>query len=192
MKSFAVACALVGCALAAPVPEADPSLLLNGGLVGATAYNGLAINGGLALNSGLVGTAYNTVGLAHGAAVATAPVAAVATAPVAAVATAPVAAVAAVPAPAVHTVAHAVTPVIGQRIKAVQTVHAVPTTRLVQSTHHTVHHVPKVDVQKHVTTHTTQHVINHAPVVGGYNAGLVAAVPAVAVADVAAAAVTAA
>merc|ERR1719495_2098389 len=163
MKSFAVACALVGCALAAPVPEADPSLLLNGGLVG---------------------TAYNTVGLAHGAAVATAPVAAVATAPVAAVA--------AVPAPAVHTVAHAVTPVIGQRIKAVQTVHAVPTTRLVQSTHHTVHHVPKVDVQKHVTTHTTQHVINHAPVVGGYNAGLVAAVPAVAVADVAAAAVTAA
>merc|ERR550519_1972152 len=124
MKSFAVACALVGCALAAPVPEADPSLLLNGGLVG---------------------TAYNPVGLAHGAAVATAPVAAVA----------------AVPAPAVHTVAHAVTPVIGQRIKAVQTVHAVPTTRLVQSTHHTVHHVPKVDVQKHVTTHTTQHVINH-------------------------------
>merc|ERR550517_975232 len=173
MKSFAVACALVGCALAAPVPEADPSLLLNGGLV---VNGGLAINGGLALNSGLVGTAYNTVGLAHGAAVATAPVAAVA----------------AVPAPAVHTVAHAVTPVIGQRIKAVQTVHAVPTTRLVQSTHHTVHHVPKVDVQKHVTTHTTQHVINHAPVVGGYNAGLVAAVPAVAVADVAAAAVTAA
>merc|ERR1719422_2086417 len=179
MKSFAVACALVGCALAAPVPEADPSLLLNGGL---------------ALNSGLVGTAYNTVGLAHGA-VAAAPVAAVAAAaPVATVAAAPVATVAAAPvaayaAPAVHTVAHAVTPVIGQRIKAVQTVHSVPTTRLVQSTHHTVHHVPKVDVQKHVTTHTTQHVINHAPVVGGYHAGLVRAVP---VADVAAAAVTAA
>merc|ERR1719422_2677506 len=174
MKSFAVACALVGCALAAPVPEADPSLLLNGGL---------------ALNSGLVGTAYNTVGLAHGA-VAAAPVAAVAAAaPVATVAAAPVAAYAA---PAVHTVAHAVTPVIGQRIKAVQTVHSVPTTRLVQSTHHTVHHVPKVDVQKHVTTHTTQHVINHAPVVGAYTAGLVAAAPAIAVADVAAAAVTAA
>merc|ERR1719300_1155659 len=190
MKSFAVACALVGCALAAPVPEADPSLLLNGGLVGATAY------GGLALNSGLVGTAYNTVGLAHGA-VAAAPVVDVAAAPVATVAAAPVATVAAAPvaayaAPAVHTVAHAVTPVIGQRIKAVQTVHSVPTTRLVQSTHHTVHHVPKVDVQKHVTTHTTQHVINHAPVVGGYHAGLVGAVPAVAVADVAAAAVTAA
>merc|ERR1719300_1076558 len=171
MKSFAVACALVGCALAAPVPEADPSLV---------------INGGLALNSGLVGTAYNTVGLAHGA-VAAAPVVDVAAAPVATVAAAPVATVA-----AVHTVAHAVTPVIGQRIKAVQTVHSVPTTRLVQSTHHTVHHVPKVDVQKHVTTHTTQHVINHAPVVGGYHAGLVGAVPAVAVADVAAAAVTAA
>merc|ERR1719422_2488030 len=174
MKSFAVACALVGCALAAPVPEADPSLLLNGGL---------------ALNSGLVGTAYNTVGLAHGA-VAAAPVAAVAAAPaVATVAASPVAAYAA---PAVHTVAHAVTPVIGQRIKAVQTVHAVPTTRLVQSTHHTVHHVPKVDVQKHVSTHTTQHVINHTPVVGAYTAGLVAAAPAIAVADVAAAAVTAA
>merc|ERR1719300_333228 len=177
MKSFAVACALVGCALAAPVPEADPSLLLNGGLVGATAY------GGLALNSGLVGTAYNTVGLAHGA-VAAAPVVDVAAAPVATVAAAPVATVAAAPvaayaAPAVHTVAHAVTPVIGQRIKAVQTVHSVPTTRLVQSTHHTVHHVPKVDVQKHVTTHTTQHVINHAPVVGAYNAGLVGAVPTV-------------
>merc|ERR1719300_1836444 len=182
MKSFAVACALVGCALAAPVPEADPSLV---------------INGGLALNSGLVGTAYNTVGLAHGA-VAAAPVVDVAAAPVATVAAAPaVATVAAAPvaayaAPAVHTVAHAVTPVIGQRIKAVQTVHSVPTTRLVQSTHHTVHHVPKVEVQKHVTTHTTQHVINHAPVVGGYHAGLVGAVPAVAVADVAAAAVTAA
>merc|ERR1712200_334628 len=59
--------------------------------------------------------------------------------------------------PAVH---HAVSPVIGHRIKAIQTVHTVPTTRLVQSVHHTVHHVPKVTVQKHVTTHTTQHVIN--------------------------------
>merc|ERR1712227_253471 len=48
--------------------------------------------------------------------------------------------------------------------------------------HHQVHHVPQVSVQKHVQTYTTQHVINHAPVVGGYHglAPLAVAAPAVA------------
>merc|ERR1712066_601201 len=31
---------------------------------------------------------------------------------------------------------------------------------------HLVHTAPHVAVQKHVTTHTTHHVINHAPVIG--------------------------
>merc|ERR1712012_1027954 len=50
--------------------------------------------------------------------------------------------------------------------------------------HHQVHHVPQVSVQKHVQTYTTQHVINHAPVVGAYHglAPLAVAAPAVAVA----------
>ena len=49
--------------------------------------------------------------------------------------------------------------------------------------HHQVHHVPQVSVAKHVSTHTTHHVINHAPVIGAY-AGLplpVAVAPAAAV-----------
>merc|ERR1712209_63275 len=48
--------------------------------------------------------------------------------------------------------------------------------------HHQVHHVPQVSVQKHVQTYTTQHVINHAPVVGAYHglAPLAVAAPAVA------------
>merc|ERR1712117_877638 len=37
--------------------------------------------------------------------------------------------------------------------------------------HHQVHHVPQVTVHKHVSTYSTHHVINHAPVVGAY-AGL--------------------
>merc|ERR1712012_571555 len=47
--------------------------------------------------------------------------------------------------------------------------------------HHQVHHVPQVSVQKHVQTYTTQHVINHAPVVGAYHglAPLAVAAPAV-------------
>merc|ERR1712055_1182816 len=32
-----------------------------------------------------------------------------------------------------------------------------------------VHHVPKVTVQKHTSTHTTHHVINHAPVIGAFS-----------------------
>merc|ERR1712227_121265 len=48
--------------------------------------------------------------------------------------------------------------------------------------HHTVQHVPRVTVQKHVKTYTTHHVINHAPVVGAFT-GLVPAVVPVAAAE---------
>merc|ERR1712098_366511 len=47
--------------------------------------------------------------------------------------------------------------------------------------HHQVHHVPKVTVQKPTSTHTTHHVINHAPVVGAF----IGAVPVAAAAEVA-------
>merc|ERR1711936_1541007 len=54
---------------------------------------------------------------------------------------------------------------------------------LTYSHHVPVQHVPQVTVQKHVTQHTTHHVINHAPVVGAISAGhLVAPVQAVAAA----------
>merc|ERR1711887_47848 len=49
--------------------------------------------------------------------------------------------------------------------------------------HHQVHHVPKVTVQKHTSTHTTLHVINHAPVIGAFSGVVpVAGVPVVAAA----------
>merc|ERR1712106_1311285 len=50
--------------------------------------------------------------------------------------------------------------------------------------HHQVHHVPQVTVQKLTSTHTTHHVINHAPVIGAFS-GLVpiAGVPVVAAAE---------
>merc|ERR1712215_13968 len=49
--------------------------------------------------------------------------------------------------------------------------------------HHQVHHVPKVTVQKHTSTHTTHHVINHAPVIGAFSGVVpVAGVPVVAAA----------
>merc|ERR1712058_164408 len=54
--------------------------------------------------------------------------------------------------------------------------------------HHQVHHVPKVTVQKHPSTPTTHHVINHAPVVGAF----IGAVPVAAAAEVAPAAEAAA
>merc|ERR1711953_677090 len=89
-------------------------------------------------------------------------------------------------APAVTAVKTVAAPVAVQHVQ-----YAAPAVATVPVAHHVgyqvphpVQHVPHVAVQKHVTTHTTQHVINHAPVVGAY-AGLPAlhvAVPAVAVA----------
>merc|ERR1712025_1466572 len=87
-----------------------------------------------------------------------------------------VAAVKTVAAPAVKTVA----------VPAVKTV-AVPAATVPVAHHvgyavqHQVHHVPQVSVQKHVTHRTTQHIINHAPVVGAWTAGVVPALQTVAV-----------
>merc|ERR1712029_914553 len=91
-----------------------------------------------------------------------------------------------VAAPAVATVA-AAAPVVTkiEAAPAVAAVHAAPVVHHVgYNVHHQVHHVPQVSVQKHVQTYTTQHVINHAPVVGAYHglAPLAVAAPAVAVA----------
>merc|ERR1712209_364224 len=91
-----------------------------------------------------------------------------------------------VAAPAVATVA-AAAPVVTkiEAAPAVAAVH-VATAPVVHhvgyNVHHQVHHVPQVSVQKHVQTYTTQHVINHAPVVGAYHglAPLAVAAPAVA------------
>merc|ERR1719384_1241595 len=80
-------------------------------------------------------------------------------------------AVAAYAAPAVATVAHAA-PVA---VATAPVVHQVG-----YNVHHQVHHVPQVSVQKHVSTHTTSQVINHAPVVGAALAHGVVAAPAVA------------
>merc|ERR1712012_518828 len=96
-----------------------------------------------------------------------------------------------VAAPAVATVA-AAAPVVTkiEAAPAVAAVHAAPavvaTAPVVHhvgyNVHHQVHHVPQVSVQKHVQPYTTQHVINHAPVVGAYHglAPLAVAAPAVA------------
>merc|ERR1712110_388492 len=54
--------------------------------------------------------------------------------------------------------AHPVTYQVAQPV-----VHTAP---VVQHVGYQVHHVPQVSVQKHVPHHTTQHVINHAPVIG--------------------------
>merc|ERR1712211_88177 len=51
-------------------------------------------------------------------------------------------------------------------------VHAAPVATVHNAVYHTVHHVPQVHVAKQTYTHTTHHVINHAPVVGSYLSGL--------------------
>merc|ERR1719422_2557803 len=81
-------------------------------------------------------------------------------------------------APAVATIAHAA-PAVATYAHAAPV--AVATAPVVQHVGYNVHHVPQVSVQKHISTHTTSHVINHAPVVGAALAhhGVVAA-PAVA------------
>merc|ERR1712227_484922 len=114
----------------------------------------------------LLGGYHGLLGAAHVAAPAVATVAAAAPAVVAAPA---VAAVHAAPAVAVHAA-----PAV---VATAPVVHHVG-----YNVHHQVHHVPQVSVQKHVQTYTTQHVINHAPVVGAYHglAPLAVAAPAVA------------
>merc|ERR1739838_1255722 len=78
----------------------------------------------------------------------------------------------AIAAPAVATVVHAA-PVA---IATAPVVHHVG----YQVNHH-VQHIPQVSVQRHPSTHTTSHVINHAPVVGAALAHhAVVAAPAVA------------
>merc|ERR1712227_304518 len=123
----------------------------------------------------LLGGYHGLLGAAHVAAPAVATVAAAAPAVVAAPAVAAVhaapavAAVHAAPAVAVHAA-----PAV---VATAPVVHHVG-----YNVHHQVHHVPQVSVQKHVQTYTTQHVINHAPVVGAYHglAPLAVAAPAVA------------
>merc|ERR1712029_9689 len=119
----------------------------------------------------LLGGYHGLLGAAHVAAPAVATVAAAASVVTKIEAAPAVAAVHAAPAVAVHA--------------APAVVATAPVVNHVgYNVHHQVHHVPQVSVQKHVQTYTTQHVINHAPVVGAYHglAPLAVAAPAVAVA----------
>merc|ERR1712198_330929 len=95
----------------------------------------------------------------------------------------------AVAAPAVATVAHAAPAVATYAAAAPAAVaHAAPvavaTAPVVQhvgyNVHHQVHHVPQVSVQRHTSTPSTHHVINHTPVVGAALAHHAVASPAVA------------
>merc|ERR1711915_1014519 len=154
MKCFVVLSAVVACGFAAPVAEADA----DAGLIAGTYGHGL-------LGHGLVGGVY-----AAGHAVAAPAVATVAHA-----------------APAVATYA-AAAPVAVAHAAPVAVAHAAPvavaTAPVVQhvgyNVHHQVHHVPKVSVQRHTSTHPTHHVINHAPIVGAALAHHAVATPAVA------------
>merc|ERR1712241_873128 len=83
---------------------------------------------------------------------------------------APAVATYAVNVPAATVPYHPVTYQVAQPV-----VHTAPVVQHVgYQVHHQVPHVPQVSVQKHVTHHTTQHVINHAPVIGAFT-GLVPA-----------------
>jgi len=189
MKSFVSVCALVGCALAAPA--ADPYLTsgLPAGPLTAAFGDLVSTNRGLRPLSlegfsedvnqdGFVDPVGQAVApvvtYAHAAPLVHHAVAApvVAAAPVvkAVVAEPAKVEVAAAALPAVTYAAHA-TPLVHHTYAAAPAVYTVP------HVYQTVHHVPQVHVQKAVSTHTTHHVINHAPVIGAY-AGL----PAVAVA----------
>merc|ERR1712142_767555 len=191
MKQFAVLSALVSCALGAPVADADAQVLLakpyiNSGsasgpltpLVGdlvATnrSYASLSLEGfsedvnedgfvdPIAHAAPVVPVAapvaYHTIAAP---AVKTVEVKA-AVAPAATVPVAPVKAVEVKAAPAV-----AVAPA-AYHVATAPVVH-----QLGYQIHQQVHHVPQVTVQKHTSTNTTHHVINHAPVVGAFT-GLV-------------------
>merc|ERR1711981_246545 len=191
MKHFAVLSALVSCAVAAPVAEAeaDPQLLLAKPYINSGSASGpltplvgdlVATNRGYASLS-LEGFSedVNEDGfvdpIAHAAPVV--PVAA----PVAYHVAAPV---------AYNVAAPAVAEVKTVEVKAAPAVAVAPAPVVHQvgyQVHHQVHHVPQVTVQKHTSTHTTHHVINHAPVIGAFT-GLVpvaAAAPAEAAAEAA-------
>merc|ERR1712038_1148301 len=141
MKFQAVLSALVACGLAAPAADADAQIIAGSVLGhGLLGYGHGLVNGVYA--SGPAVAAAAPVAVAHAGPVAVAAAAPVAVAHAAPVAVAHAAPVAIATAPVVHQV--------GVRV------------------HHQVHHVPQVTVQKHVSTHSTHHVINHAPVVGAY------------------------
>merc|ERR1712198_72105 len=155
MKCFVVLSAVVACGFAAPVAEADA----DAGLIAGTYGHGL-------LGHGLVGGVY-----AAGHAVAAPAVATVAHA-------APAVATYAAATPAVATVAHAAPAVATYGAAApVAVAHPAP---VAVATAPVVHHVPQVSVQRHTSTHSTHHVINHAPVVGAAIAHHAVATPAVA------------
>merc|ERR1712029_644197 len=180
-KQFVVLSALVGCALGAPVAEAeaDAQVLLAKPYINSGSASGpltplvgdlVATNRGYASLS-LEGFSedVNEDGfvdpIAHAAPLVpvAAPVAyhTVAAPAVAAVKTVEVKAAA--PAVAVAPVAyHHVAPA-AYHVATAPVVHQVG-----YQVHHQVHHVPQVTVQKHTSTHTTHHVINHAPVVGAF------------------------
>merc|ERR1712106_809256 len=176
MKCFVVLSAVVACGFAAPVAEADAQILAGTyghGLVGGAYGAGLGgvYGAGLRYGAGLGGVYGAGLGgvVAAGHAIA-----------------APAVATYAHAAPAVATIAHAA-PVAAYAHAAPVAAYAhvapvaIATAPVVQhggyNVPHQVHHVPQVSVQKHVSTHTTSHVINHAPVVGAALArhGLVAA-----------------
>merc|ERR1712198_97299 len=87
---------------------------------------------------------------------------------------APAVATYAAAAPAVATVAHAA-PAVATYAAAAPVVQHVG-----YNVQHQVHHVPQVSVQRHTSTHSTHHIINHAPVVGAALAHHAVATPAVA------------
>jgi len=191
MKSFVSVCALVGCALAAPA--ADPYLTsgLPAGPLTAAFGDLVSTKRGLRPLS-LEGFSedVNEDGFVDPVGQAVAPVVtyahaapfvhhAYAAAPV--VAAAPVAVAKAVVAEPAKVEVAAALPAVTYAAHTAPLVHhtyaAAPAVYTVPHVYQTVHHVPQVHVQKAVSTHTTHHVINHAPVIGAY-AGL----PAVAVA----------
>ena len=157
---------LVACGLAAPAAEADAQILA-GGVYG----HGL-------LGHGLLGGVYASgpapLAVAHAA-----PLAVAHAAPIAVAHAAPLAVAHAAPLAVAHAAPVAVVHAAPLDIATAPVVHQVG-----YQVHLQVNHVPQVSVQKHVSTHSTHHVINHAPVIGAY-AGLhglpvaVAAAPAV-------------
>merc|ERR1712058_133429 len=160
-----VVLSVAACSYAAPVADADAQVLAYGhGLLGGVYHAGVAP----AATVAVAPAAY------HVAAPAVAEVKTVEVKAAPAVAVAPTVAVAPaayhVAAPAVHVATAPVVHHVGYQV------------------HHQVHHVPKVTVQKHTSTHPPHHVINHAPVVGAF----IGAVPVAAAAEVAPAAEAAA
>merc|ERR1712128_275218 len=140
MRFFVVLSALVACGLAAPTADADAQIIA-GGLYG----HGLLGHG--LLGHGLAGGVYASAP----AVVDAAPVAVAHAAPLAFAHAAPLAFAHAAP------IVHA-TPVVHAAPVAIATAPVVH--QVGYQVHLQVRHVPQVSVQKHVSTHTTHHVIN--------------------------------